>query len=139
MEGSCLCGAVAFSVDGPGPAIELCHCSRCRRAYGTAFAATFYVDLSRLRWTRGEALIRVYDAPIIEHPPPYRHSFCAACGSPLPIVRKALGIAEIPAGIIDGDPGTRPVRHIFTRRQAEWFEISDQLPRFPEGVGGTGE
>ena len=138
MEGSCLCGAVAFAVDGPGTPIELCHCSRCRKSYGSAFAATFYVERSRLRWTRGEALVRVYDAPIRERPPAYRHAFCAACGSPLPIVREGTEMAEIPAGIVDGDPGVRPARHIFTRRPAEWLEISDDLPRFPEGARQAG-
>jgi hypothetical protein len=79
----------------------------------------------------------VYDAPIVERPPAYRHTFCAACGSPLPIVREEVGVAEIPTGIVDGDPGVRPVRHIFTRRKADWFEISDELPRFLESARGT--
>jgi hypothetical protein len=130
MRGGCLCGGVAYEIDCTGTPIELCHCSRCRAAYGTAFAATFYIDLSRLRWLRGEELIRVYDAPIRDAPPAYRHSFCAVCGSPLPIVREELGFAEIPAGAIEGGPGTRPARHIFTRFAAPWFEITDELPRY---------
>src|SRR5262245_32048455 len=109
--------------------MELCHCSRCRKAYGTAFAATFYVKREPLRWIRGLELVTVYDAPIRDRPPPYRHAFCRLCGAPLPIVREGLGVAEIPAGAIDGDPGTRPERHIFTRCKAPWFEITDDLPQ----------
>lgn len=130
MNGSCLCGGVGFEIDGSGTPIEVCHCSRCKKAYGAAFAATFYVKASQLRWTRGEELVTVYDAPIRHAPPAYRHVFCAACGSPLPIVRTEWGVAEIPAGVVDGDPDSRPLRHIFTALKAPWFEISDGLPQY---------
>ena len=32
-------------------------------------------------------------------------------------------------GAIDGDPGRRPVAHIFVAEKAPWFEITDDLPR----------
>ena len=40
--GSCLCGGVAFET---GDQIELrnCHCSRCRKARGAAYAANLFV------------------------------------------------------------------------------------------------
>jgi hypothetical protein len=132
MNGTCLCGGVAFAIDGAGTPMELCHCSRCRKAYGSAFAATFYVEAARFRWIRGEDVVAVYEAPIKKQPPAYRHVFCRVCGSPLPIVRGDINLVEIPAGAVDGDPGTRPVRHIFTRTKAPWFEITDGLARFDE-------
>ena len=132
MTGSCLCGGVAFELDGPGTAIELCHCSRCRKASGSAFIATFYVHASDFRWTRGEALIRQFDAPIREKPPAYRHVFCATCGSSLPIEK--FGVVEIPASTVDGDPGSRPLRHIYTRVKATWFDIRDELPQYDAHV-----
>ena len=107
---------------------------RCRKAYGSAFAATFYVEERRLRWIRGEELVAVYDAPVRQAPPPYRRVFCRVCGSALPIVRREVGLAEVPAGTIDGDPGTRPARHIFTRAKAPWFEITDTLDRHEAGA-----
>jgi len=134
MNGSCLCGGVGFEIEGSGTPMELCHCSRCRKAYGSAFAATFYVKLSCFRWSRGKDLVVVYDAPIRTEPPAYHHAFCRNCGSPLPIVRRKIGVAEIPAGLVDGDPGIRPLRHIFTRTKAPWFEITDELARHDEGV-----
>jgi hypothetical protein len=128
VTGSCLCGAVGFELDAPVSPIELCHCSRCRKAYGSAFAATLYGDAARFRWTRGTEHVAVYDAPIRESPPAYRHVFCRGCGAALPIARAEIGLVEIPAGAIDGDPGARPLRHIFVARKAPWFEISDGLP-----------
>ena len=52
-KGSCLCGAVAFEA---GDQIELrnCHCSRCRKARGAAFAANLFVPAGAFRWLRGE-------------------------------------------------------------------------------------
>lgn len=129
MTGGCLCGAVAFAAEGPATPIELCHCDRCKRAYGSAFAATLFVKASRFRWTRGAERVAEYEAPILETPPPYRHVFCRSCGSPLPIVSAETGLAEIPAGSLDGDPVARPVRHIFAHLKAPWFAIEDRLPQ----------
>lgn len=78
--------------------------------------------------------MRVYAAPILKTPPPYRHAFCERCGSPLPIVKEEFGVVEIPAGAVDGDPGSRPLRHIFTRLKAPWFEVTDDLPQYEEHV-----
>ena len=38
FRGSCLCGEVAFEVEGPFDSFLNCHCSRCRKATGTARA-----------------------------------------------------------------------------------------------------
>jgi hypothetical protein len=132
--GSCLCGAVAFELHPPTSPIELCHCSRCRKAYGSAFAATLYGRASRFRWTSGRDRVAVYDAPIRERPPAYRHVFCRGCGSALPIVRSDVDLVEVPAGAIDGDPDARPLRHVFVGKKAPWFEITDELPRHESHV-----
>jgi len=137
VKGSCLCGAVRFEIDGPGTPMELCHCSRCRKAYGSAFAATFYVPLAQLRWTHGAERIQVNDTPSPEGTPAYRRVFCGTCGSPLPIERREHGVVEIPAGAIEGDPGTRPARHIYTSVKAPWFVITDDLPQHEEGARGA--
>src|SRR5437870_1673937 len=134
MKGSCLCGDVGFEFREPGTPIEFCHCSRCRKAYGSAFAATLYVMASDFKWIRGEDLIRVHDLPLQKEPPAYRHVFCGTCGSPLPIAMDRFGVVEIPAGTLDDDPVTRPMRHIFTGKKAAWFEITDGLPQHSEHV-----
>ena len=38
IRGSCLCGDVAFCVDGPLELRSHCHCSMCRKTHGSAFA-----------------------------------------------------------------------------------------------------
>jgi len=127
MTGGCLCAAVCFEIDGTRTPIEFCHCPRCRRSYGSAFAATFYVRLAGFRWLSGEDRVAKYDAPIIDEPPAYRHVFCRDCGSGLPIVNETFGVVEIPAGVMEAGFDTETLRHIFVSRKAAWFDPSDGL------------
>jgi hypothetical protein len=122
MLGRCLCGEVAFEFDGSISSIELCHCTRCRRSTGSAFAAEFYVNPARFRWTRGESLISVYEAPILRNPPAYRVSFCRNCGTQVPTVRDGAAVISIPAGLVEEPLDARVSDQIFIGMRASWFE-----------------
>ena len=37
-NGTCLCGQIRFRLDGPFQMMMHCHCSRCRKHHGSAFA-----------------------------------------------------------------------------------------------------
>ena len=78
---------------------------------------------------QGRELISNYDAPIIEGPPAYRTSFCRRCGSPVPNPDPSWPVLEVPAGLLDDDPGVRPDKHIFVELKAPWFTITDPLPQ----------
>lgn len=86
MRGSCLCGAVRFSVTGTATTFDLCHCSRCRTASGSAFLAELELRTAELEWANGQSLVRTYEAPVRNTPPGYRRAFCAVCGAPVPTV-----------------------------------------------------
>ena len=129
IRGSCLCERIRFEVDNaPGP-FELCHCSRCRKVTGSAFAAGLYVAREDFRLLQGLALIRVFEAPIRDAPPPYRTCFCSHCGSCVPDALSQTPLVELPAGSLDNDPGLRPDKHIYVDAKAPWFTISDSLPQ----------
>jgi hypothetical protein len=51
-------------------------------------------------------------------------------GSTLPRVVKGVGVAIVPAGSLDNDPGIRPAGHGFASAKASWFRITDDLPQF---------
>lgn len=129
IAGSCLCGAVRFEIACAVGPFELCHCRRCRKASGSAFAAMVGVRNSDFRLIQGAELVTTYDAPILVAPPPYRVSFCRRCGSPVPNPAPGADWFEIPAGLLDTDPGLRPERHIFVELKAPWDDIADSLPR----------
>jgi RimJ/RimL family protein N-acetyltransferase len=130
LHGSCLCGGVRFEIAQAVGPFELCHCPRCRKSSGSAFAAFLGVEVADYRLLAGAELIARYDAPILRTPPAYRRSFCRRCGSPVPDAPEGDDWFEIPAGLLDGDAGLAPDRHIFVEHQAPWFECADGLPRF---------
>jgi hypothetical protein len=134
MTGGCLCGGARFAIDGPLTPIQLCHARRCRKASGGSFAPEIAVARSHFRWLQGEELISIYQAPLLREPPAYRRGFCRVCGSPLPLVDASAPFVVFLAGVLDDDPNTRPIRHIFTGQAAEWDAIRDELPRFDAHV-----
>jgi hypothetical protein len=129
IRGSCLCGGVRFEIARAAGPFELCHCTRCRKASGSAFVAGLGVRTEDFRLLAGADLIRRYEAPIREAPPPYRTAFCSRCGSPAPDPPDGAAWFEIAAGTLDDDPRARPDRHIFVDRKSAWYEIEDDLPR----------
>jgi hypothetical protein len=111
-----------------GP-FELCHCTRCRRASGSAFAAMIGVRAEDFRWLSGRDQVRSYEAPILRRPPAYKTAWCATCGSPAPDPPPGAEWFEIAAGTLDDDPRLRPDRHIFVELRAPWYTIADAIPK----------
>jgi len=134
IEGSCLCGAVRFAVDGRVSPLQYCHCRRCQKASGGAFVAAVAARTGDIRWLAGEELVEVFALPVRDAPPPYRTAFCRCCGAPVPIVDPSRPFAVIPAGAFDGQPELTPLRHIFVSLNPPWYAIRDQLPQFEQHV-----
>jgi len=132
VTGSCLCGGVGFEIDGRLSPIQYCHATRCRKVSGSAFAAEVTARASGFRWTRGEDLLTVYEAPLLREPPPYRTTFCRVCGSPMPVRLEGTDFVVLHAGVLDGEPETQPFRHIFVAQNASWHAITDDLPQFDQ-------
>jgi hypothetical protein len=128
FRGSCLCGAVAFEAESPSE-FRYCHCSRCRKSRGSAFAANMFVRPGDFRWLRGQDEVSKFRMPNTQR---FGNWFCRVCGSPVPRDVPALNVVLIPAGSLDDDPGVRPSYHIFVNSKAAWEEITDALPRHPE-------
>src|SRR5262249_7780186 len=77
-KGSCLCGAVKYEVLGGLGAAVYCHCSRCRKASGSAFASNAVVAESVFKVVQGEQSLRTFSTDKGVH-----RIFCSACGSPI--------------------------------------------------------
>lgn len=132
IRGRCLCGDVEFEITQAIQPFELCHCSRCRKVTGSAFLAQVTVRREDFRWRSGRDRIRTFDAPILRAPPAYRSCFCLRCGTLTPDPTDESPVLEVPAGMLEDDPGLRPDKHIFTHVKAPWFEITDSLPQLDE-------
>jgi hypothetical protein len=129
ISGSCLCGGVKFEITRAIGPFELCHCSRCRKASGSAFDARLRMKRADLRLVQGRDLIETFELPVRESPPPYRTHFCRRCGSPVPDPIGDTPWLEVPAGLLDDDPRLRPDKHIFVDFKSPWFKIMDDLPQ----------
>jgi hypothetical protein len=138
LRGSCLCGAVRYEITATLGTIEHCHCAMCRKAHGAAFSTNAVVATSMLNVSAGASFITEYASS-----PNRRKCFCTRCGSQLFIRRlDKPDVTVVTLGTIDGDPGTRPERHVFVASKAPWVEIGDALPRYAIYPGiepGSGE
>ena len=127
--GSCACGKVTFEYEGAPLRMLNCHCSRCRRARSAAHTTNIFVPLDKFRFRRGEELVRDFHLPGARY---FGVAFCSLCGGDVPRKSIERKVAVVPAGTLDSDPGVRPSAHIFVGSKAVWFEITDDLPQFPE-------
>ena len=125
-QGSCLCGRIRFEIDGELAGIQLCHCSQCRRAQGSAFGANLPVRAENFRLVAGEP-------KIYESSPGKQRLFCGDCGSPI-ISRTAAvpGMVRVRAGLLAEPVETQAVFHFHVSSKASWLPIADDLPRYPE-------
>ncbi len=129
IRGSCLCGAVKFELTHARGPFELCHCSRCRKASGSAFVSALVVRREDFRLLQGRELVKTYEAPVRETPPAYHTCFCSCCGSPVPNPSTDAPWLDVPAGLLDDDPQLRPDKHIYVEVKSPWFTITDDLPQ----------
>ena len=129
VAGSCLCGEVAYQIAGPAVRMMNCHCTRCRRGRSSAHATNLFCKLADFSFVRGESSVSFYRVPEAQH---FTVAFCRHCGGSAPSISLERGIAVVPAGSLDSDPGLRPQAHIFVSSGANWFSITDDLPQFPE-------
>ena len=129
LQGSCLCGDVTFEVKAPLNRFVHCHCSRCRKATGSAHASGFYVSPEQLKWTSGEHLLVRFDLSSARS---FSTTFCKICGAPLPHHTRSGREIIIPAGSIDQEPKVLPESHVFWDSRPRWSCCNEDLPRFSE-------
>ena len=131
IQGSCLCGRIAYELRAPLRTMYYCHCRMCRKASGSSFATNLVVNTDDFVIVAGHSFLKSYESS----PNEYRH-FCGECGSPI-YGEAALrpGVVAVRCGTLNEDPGIGCSYHIYTGSKSSWFAISDQLPRFPAAPG----
>ena len=125
VRGACLCQSVRFEADPPFAKFLKCHCSRCRRASGSAFAANAYVLPQAFRWILGQDNVVRFDLPEARS---FSTSFCRRCGSPLPHATRSGREIVIPAGSLLDDPGSSPTIEACWSSRARFLSDTGDLP-----------
>ncbi len=124
-EGGCLCGAIRYrSLDAPIRCV-ICHCENCRKHSGGPCLSFVHFPIHAFTW-------------ITREPSRFRSSryaergFCPECGSTLSMHEEILeDRVQITLGSLDNPERITPQDHVWTDSQISWFEIEDELPRFP--------
>jgi len=130
-NGTCLCGNIRFRLDGPFQMMMHCHCSRCRKHHGSAFATFVGAPAAGFEWLRGRDEIATWSAPN-----GYPRFFCPTCGSVTPAPDDSSELRFVPAGNLVEDCGARPEMHIFAASKAPWHEITDHVHQFAAAPDG---
>ncbi|MFZ1816159.1 MAG: GFA family protein [Rhizobiaceae bacterium] len=120
-KGSCLCGAVSFTVNGSLRPLSYCHCTQCRKQTGHFYAATA-ADDEEIR-LNGEANVTWYQSSATA-----RRGFCSRCGSALFWKHDRSKQTSILAGSLDKPTGLKADRHIFCADKGDYYTIDDGLP-----------
>lgn len=121
-KGSCLCGAVAFEVDGEIVSPDACHCVQCRKWTGHFYAGS---DIKRSELKiEGRENIKWYQSS-----EKVRRGFCNQCGSTLffdPLDQQKHNWIGVAMGAFDS-PVEKPISlHIFVAEKGKYYQINDE-------------
>lgn len=128
LKGSCLCNAIQYEIEGELGPTMMCHCSKCRKANGSAYAINAAVKTEQFRFIKGQELVSEFESS-----PGVFRSFCKQCGSPLLSRRPSQpDIVRLRIGTLDTPVDVKPLAHIFVGSKASWDEIHDDIPQYDE-------
>jgi len=131
-QASCLCGAVTLSINGTIDSIIHCHCSKCRKSSGTAYATNGFIQTAALQITSGQEQITFYQTA-----PGKKRHFCKLCASPLFSSNSANPKRlRLRLGILDSAITERPMSHNFVSSKADWDDLDACLPRYDDHEPG---
>ena len=115
IDGSCLCGDVAFEIDESGILMSNnCFCANCRKVSGAGYGTFLQLKPSCFRWKSDPSKVSTYESSPGNH-----RAFCARCGSRAP-QHGRLPVVTVPAGALDADPGVRPEVAFYAASTAPW-------------------
>ena len=126
--GSCLCGGLRYEIQGEIGDIVQCHCRKCRKANGTAFATNAPIQKADFKIVQGEHLLKKFQSTATT-----QRCFCADCGSPIISIKaETPDTYRLRIGTLDTSLEQKATMHIFTAYKAEWDTICDGLPQYDE-------
>jgi hypothetical protein len=123
--GSCLCGAVAFTVNGPMQDALACHCIQCRKQTGNYWTSSSVADADLV--FDKKAGLKWYAAS-----DQAKRGFCGECGSTLFWKQNGAITTSICVGSIDGKTELKLAGHIYCDFAGDYYEIAGGAFQKPE-------
>jgi len=123
LSGRCLCGTIHYRVEDQFLYALNCHCSRCRKATGSAFKPLAGIERDRLQVVEGAQALLIFGEENAHD------ARCGRCGSLLYSVVREGHYVHVAMGTLIDEPSIQPTAHIFVGSKAPWFTITDGLPQ----------
>ena len=128
LKGSCLCNSIQYEIHGELGPTMMCHCSKCRKANGSAFAVNSAVKSEEFHFVKGKEFVSEFEST-----PGVFRTFCKCCGTPLFCRRPSQPeLLRLRIGSLDTPVDVKPLAHIFVGSKAAWDEIHDAIPQYDE-------
>lgn len=129
LKGSCLCGAIRFTIDVPVKELRACHCRNCQKASGATGSVNAVVPSASFRITQGAP--RRYSAYADSGRLLHRY-FCGDCGSPIYSQRElAPESVVVRSGLFDDAGDMKITANIWTASARPWAWIDPAAARHP--------
>lgn len=129
LAGSCLCGAIRYSIDVPVTELRACHCVHCQKTSGSGGSVNAIVPGSAFTITQG--LPKRYAALADSGRTLYRY-FCGDCGSPIYSQRATTPeTVVVRAGTLDDASDMKIATTIWTKSKRPWALTDPSSKQFP--------
>jgi len=133
LTGSCLCGAVRYTVSQPISELRACHCTNCQKASGAGGTVNAMIPSAAFKLVQGKPkrFSQNADSGRLLH-----RFFCGDCGSPLYSQRDSTPEnMALRAGTLENAPPMKITGNIWTKSARPWAHIdaaSQQHPGQPD-------
>jgi hypothetical protein len=130
IDGACACGAIKVEAEADPDKTNICHCTDCQTATGTAFRVSVPVSGASLKLTGKPA---TYLKTSADSGNPRLQAFCGTCGSPIYSTSPGEGVQPmymLRVGILRQRDQFVPRRQIWWRSARNWITEIGAVPRF---------
>lgn len=127
FTGSCLCGAVSYTIDAAPLRVAQCCCADCRKATGTGHItlAFFPADKMTISGELAEFTVTADSGNL------NTRMFCPRCGSRLLTRNSAReGVYGVAVGTMDDAGGLQPQAVVYAEQNYGWDLLDGALPKF---------
>ena len=123
VDGSCFCGAIAFTAKLPSKWCAHCHCSMCRKTHGAGYVTWVGFESDQVKITHGEEQLSWFDSSAGA-----QRGFCKKCGSSL-FFRSERWAGELHIALANMDDriDRQPQANVFFDRHVDWMPIDASL------------
>ena len=129
VDGACSCGAIMVEAEADPEKTQVCHCTDCQTATGTAFRVSDPVSGASLKVTGQPA---IYIKTTADSGRPRVQAFCGRCGSPIYSTTVGDGVQPsytLRVGVLRQRDQFTPRRQIWWRSARPWITALGSMPR----------